>query len=259
MSRAEAVYIHGWATDAWVWEATARLIGVDHINIALPGHGGKGAWDAPTLGPALAEIERAAPDGPLIGIGWSLGAQAVLASAIADPSKWKALILVGATPRFAAEEGFNHGQSKALVRRMIMDMKKDAASTLKRFYRLNFTQEELSTPEARRFFERYVYPGPMDCDAATPGCFPVFKYDEVTRALEALYSADLRGGLASIAAPTLVIHGAADAVTPVEAGRYLAENIKGAAFAPMDGAGHAPHLTRNKECVEVIKGFLKTL
>jgi pimeloyl-ACP methyl ester carboxylesterase len=44
--------------------------------------------------------------------------------------------------------------------------------------------------------------------------------------------------LSGVAAPTLVIHGTADPMFPIEHGRALAEEIPGASLLPLDGAGH---------------------
>jgi pimeloyl-ACP methyl ester carboxylesterase len=47
-----------------------------------------------------------------------------------------------------------------------------------------------------------------------------------------------RGPLSSIAVPTLVIHGTADPMFPLEHGAALAEEIPGARLLPLEGAGH---------------------
>ena len=44
--------------------------------------------------------------------------------------------------------------------------------------------------------------------------------------------------LSSIAVPTLVIHGTADPMFPLEHGQALAEEIPGARLLTLDGAGH---------------------
>jgi pimeloyl-ACP methyl ester carboxylesterase len=44
--------------------------------------------------------------------------------------------------------------------------------------------------------------------------------------------------LSSIAAPTLVIHGTADPMFPLEHGQALADEIPGARLLPLEGAGH---------------------
>jgi pimeloyl-ACP methyl ester carboxylesterase len=47
-----------------------------------------------------------------------------------------------------------------------------------------------------------------------------------------------RPPLSAIAVPTLVIHGTADPMFPLEHGRALAEEIPGARLLPLEGAGH---------------------
>jgi pimeloyl-ACP methyl ester carboxylesterase len=46
------------------------------------------------------------------------------------------------------------------------------------------------------------------------------------------------GTLSSIAAPTLIIHGSADPLFPIEHGEALAQEIPGARLLPLEGAGH---------------------
>ncbi|MBI5810958.1 MAG: alpha/beta fold hydrolase, partial [Deltaproteobacteria bacterium] len=223
MDRASLLFVHGWATDNWVWDGICDEItkGRTFYNIDLPGHGGQEKWDEPTLSPALREIEKrtsGAASGSIIGIGWSLGAEALIASIAESPERFKALVLVSGTPSFIAKNDFPYGQPGALVKRMMLDMKKSPEETLKRFYALNFTEEEMKSREATEFTLRYKYPGPLVCglkEGRAPGCFPAFNYEGITMALTALYRTDLREKLRGLVLPALVIHGALDAITPV--------------------------------------------
>jgi len=261
------LFIHGWATDSHVWQGLAEEIAGENdiINLDLPGHGGPSRWALPTLDPAVVEVSKkiaTLPDRSVIGVGWSLGAQILMAAAVRFEKKFSGIVLVGATPCFVSKADFPSGQSPALVRRMIMDMKKDPAATVERFYSLNFTEEEVTTPEAKGFMEYYKYPGPVKCTeagAGPPGCFPAFRYEEITKALEALYNADLRGILEGIKIPVLIIHGTKDNVTPFEAGEYLAENIKGAALERFESAGHAPFITARAGFIRRVKGYCEGL
>ena len=56
--------------------------------------------------------------------------------------------------------------------------------------------------------------------------------------LAIMASGDRRWLLPKIVAPTLVIHGAADPLVPVAAGRDTAQHIKGAQLMVIDGMGH---------------------
>ncbi len=56
--------------------------------------------------------------------------------------------------------------------------------------------------------------------------------------LRANYKLDVRHILPSIHAPTLILHRRGDALVPVEAGRYLAQNIPGAKYVELPGEDH---------------------
>jgi pimeloyl-ACP methyl ester carboxylesterase len=50
--------------------------------------------------------------------------------------------------------------------------------------------------------------------------------------------ADRAQALAAIRCPTLVLHGEADRLVPIAAGRDTARRIEGARFVPIAGMGH---------------------
>ncbi len=70
---------------------------------------------------------------------------------------------------------------------------------------------------------------------------------------------DITDRLGEIAAPSLVIHGDADAAIPLELGRLLADNIPEASLAVMPGGTHAANLTNPEECTAAIRSFLDGL
>ncbi len=68
---------------------------------------------------------------------------------------------------------------------------------------------------------------------------------------------DVMKRLGEIAAPTLVITGADDQLTPVKYARFLVESIPEAEQAVFDGAGHMVMLERAKAVEEAIREFLR--
>jgi pimeloyl-ACP methyl ester carboxylesterase len=52
--------------------------------------------------------------------------------------------------------------------------------------------------------------------------------------------------------PTLILHGTADAVVPIEASRQLAQLVPDAELVEFEGSGHAPTMTRPDEVVDAI-------
>jgi pimeloyl-[acyl-carrier protein] methyl ester esterase len=250
------IFVHGWATDGSVWEDAAWDIARhdsvggggggggndgDVTLVNLPGHGNTRRWETPD----------------------PLGGQALMALGLEELKKFRALVLVGATASFTQRDGFPDAQPRALVRRMIMDMKADPPTALSRFYGLNFTVDEAKDRAAMDFIERYRYPGPVECSEGgrdtPPGCYPLFNYRDITTALEALYRTDLREDLSAIDLPVLIIHGGRDSVTPVGAGEYLRRNIRGAVKETFDRSGHAPFLTEPERFVRVVRSFTASI
>jgi pimeloyl-ACP methyl ester carboxylesterase len=66
--------------------------------------------------------------------------------------------------------------------------------------------------------------------AASPG--------SIAGLLRANYDIDVRHVLPAIQAPTLILHRVGDKTVPVEAGRYLAEHIRGAKYVELPGEDH---------------------
>jgi len=62
--------------------------------------------------------------------------------------------------------------------------------------------------------------------------------------------------LPGLAAPTLVLHGGADGMAPLAAGRELARRIPDAELAVLDGCGHAALLERPEEAAGLVLDWL---
>ena len=77
--------------------------------------------------------------------------------------------------------------------------------------------------------------------AASPG--------SIRDLMKANYEIDVRHLLATIQAPTLILHRAGDGLVPVIAGRYLAEHIPGAKYVEIPGTDH---LVLDQETQDII-------
>lgn len=261
----KALFVHGWATDAWVWGNISEALGFGTdggLALNLPGHGSSARWLEPSLNPALLSLAKPLLDAGEggVGIGWSIGAEVLLSLAASFPEKFSVLILVGFTPCFVKKPDFPYGQSKALVRRMIMDMRANPEETLKRFYPLNFTEEEACEKVVVSFMERYAPPGPIICGEGPQGgavsCHPAFNYSDITTGLEALYNTDIRPLLREINTPALLIHGSDDNVVPLGAAESAVNEMRHGRLEVFEGTGHAPFITQERRFVEVVKDFI---
>jgi pimeloyl-ACP methyl ester carboxylesterase len=66
---------------------------------------------------------------------------------------------------------------------------------------------------------------------------------------------DLRDELHRITQPTLIIHGDADVLVPVEKARWLADTLPHAKLTIIQGAGHVPVVTRPLEVARAVMDF----
>lgn len=250
MTKQKVILLHGWATDDTVWRETHidSIGSFDCLPLTLPGHSlsSPSRWVEPTLIEAVEKLleDTSGQDG-LVGIGWSLGGQVLIEASIRKPEKFKALVLVGVTPKFTQSDDFPLGQSPFLVKRMMKDIKANCSETIKRFYKLNFTESEAKLMEAQGFI-KYFESIANFADS-----------ESLYNSLEALYNMDIRDNLKKIKTPTLIIHGSEDNICTVEVAEFLKDNIANSTLKIYKGSGHAPFITSAEEFNKDVESFIK--
>lgn len=222
----DLVLLHGWGFDRRVWDAVAgplaKRFRVHAID--LPGHGdspGPVAGDLDSL--ARAVLDDLPPQVALAG--WSLGGLVAMRVAALAPSRIRAVAFVGATPRFTNGDGWHAGLAAGSLDALSSRWAGDPAGAWREFRHL----VAAGSPSPRELL-RTLPAAPRRASELAPG-------------LTILARADLRGHLASLTMPALVIHGERDALVPVGAARFLAEALPRARLTTMADAGHALPLT----------------
>lgn len=76
---------------------------------------------------------------------------------------------------------------------------------------------------------------------------------------ESLFGVDLRPQVAEIVQPTLIVHGEADRLVPLDAARWLASEIPHCQLQIVRGAGHVPTVTHPGEVVAAINRYFKDI
>ncbi len=230
--RPELVFLSGWGHSRRTWHGQNAYFSKNWSVqcIDLPGHGG--APDAP------AEywfdvLYDALPDQPCILVAWSLGGMLAMQLAHRNPERLAGMVLLSSTPCFRVKTGWPLGCSDGQFRAFEQMLKNDSSALLETFFALMLHGDALPCSRintiAKRALDRQHPPSMEGLGAG----------------LKLLDTMDLRGQLTDISIPSLVIHGAHDAVIPMGAGRYLGSHIPGASLAII-GCGHAPHLTQDK-------------
>lgn len=68
---------------------------------------------------------------------------------------------------------------------------------------------------------------------------------------------DLRSFARQVSQPTLILHGDADTILPLESSRWLVSKIPECQFRVIHDAGHVPTVTRPDEVVDAINQYFQ--
>jgi pimeloyl-[acyl-carrier protein] methyl ester esterase len=246
-SGAPIVLLHGWGLNVRVWDALAELLAGRHEVVALdlPGHG-RSPWSASCASieaQAGAVLRSIVPGERVTLLGWSLGGQVALQAAALAPERIERLVLVAATPSFAARPGWDHGARPEVLEKLGRGLASDYERTVTEFLELQVR-------------------GSADAHAVLLALrAAVFSHGEarpeaLAAGLALLGSVDLRPLLPQIRQPTLVVAGQYDRVTHPSASRELAQQLPDARFVEVRRAGHAPFLSHRDRFAAELLAFV---
>lgn len=227
-------------TSRTVWDRQVAALGARFrlLRFELPGHGGSAAWPGPYtiagLGAGVlalldsAEVECAAYCGISLGgmIGMWLAANA--------PDRVASLGLVCTSAYLPPADGWRARADQVLA----TGLTSISAQSASRWFTPGFASRE---PEVVASFV-------AELESTDPvgyaGC------------CLAIADMDLRAGLSSIKAPTLVISGADDPATPPDHGAAIADGISGARQIVVKDAAHLANVSSPAEVTAVLLDHL---
>lgn len=243
--------LNGTASPMSEWDPAllAALAKDNHVIVLdYPGLGFSGAspatWTFPQAADWIAEfITQVSPDAPVNVMGWSMGGFIAQQLAIRHPDLVNGLVLAATNPG---------GSQAVLGPTWVQEI--DSSSSSDADYLLT-NYPPAARAAGRRFLQRLE-------TAVDSGAYPYA--DTPARTLRAMVAAEdpwLRSDanlrqLASITAPTLVIDGARDVITPPRNSRVLAARIPDSALVLVPGAGHSFLFQRPDSSAAAITAFL---
>lgn len=221
--------LNGWTASWQAWAPTFELLSRTRRCISYDTRGTAGSRcsaDLVTLDALVDDVIRVMDAHQLercLLAGESLGGFVALNAALRHPDRFTGLVLVAAAPVVDATS----------VGGLVSGARADYPATVRAF-----TRQCLSEPESNNLhaWGEQLFLG-ADPEAAA-------------RLFECCYGSVPR--VDQISLPTAVIHGDADRVIPVDAGRYLAASIPVASYTELPGAGHAPTVTRPEDVAAVM-------
>lgn len=230
------VLIHGAGGDHLSWPPEIRrLPGFRVFTLDLPGHGKtekpglQSAWD---YARQVAEFSAAVGLARAVYVGHDMGGAIALALALDFPNRAAGIGLIAAGPRLPI------------------------ASSI-----LENVSTQSTFPQAVEAFHALTL-GPQ-----TPAALSETTFARLAAARQTLLYGDLlacdqfdaTGRLEAVGAPTLVVCGTDDKLTPVRFSETLASRIPGAALQTIDGAGHMVMLEQPRRLAKLLSVFLAML
>ena len=250
------VFVHGWveSLDVWHYQRLALRGEVRLVFFDLRSHGrsGRAHHDSSSLGHLADDIRtvirEVVPRGPVVLVGHSMGAMAIMELAASEPSLFggrvKGVVLIGTSA------GNLMHSSPGL--RYLIPLLRVASPVLdwgRAFNSYSVVRRWALGPHAE---ERHVdMTNEMILRAPTHvlvDFYPNFAGLDLTAGLEGLGKAE-----------TVVIGGSADQLTPVKHSRRLAELIPGARLIVAEDAGHMVVLEQHETVTEAISDLLKDI
>lgn len=197
-----------------IWDAQAgALAGRRVVRIDYPGHGDVPIAEVRQVGDLAARVLAVAGDETFSFVGLSLGGAVGMQLALSAPERLERLVLACTAARFG-----DPGQWR------------DRAALV----RVEGLAAIVDAVLARWFTPRLADTGPYRDMLLS------IDPEGYARCCDALAAWDVRGALAAVRAPTLVIAGADDPSTPPETVALIAAEISDARFEVIEQAAHIP-------------------
>lgn len=241
----DLVLLHGWGVNSGVWEAVLPSLTLHFCvtRVDLPGHGASRALSMPAELDALADQVLTVAPAAAVWLGWSLGGLVCLRIALRAPARVRALLLSNTTPRFTRAPDWPHAMPAAQLAAFATELSQDFAGTLHRFLALQVLGDEHARTTLRVLHACVSARGEPDAASLAAG-------------LALLHDSDVRNDLPRVIAPTLVLSGAYDRLTPPQAGVELARMMPDASCISLPRAGHAPFISHPAGFVRALHAFL---
>lgn len=171
-------------------------------------------------------------------VGWSLGGELALALAQSCQERCVSMTLISSTPCFSHRHDWPAGQPTALLDDFDQRLAADPLALLKRFAKL-ICHGDREASRNQALGEAIA--AMQDADQT-----------RLSTGLQLLRELDLRAGVPAIRTPTLLIHGAHDAVVPLTATAWLEQTLDQPTCLKIEGASHALPLTHCNDIADAV-------
>jgi sigma-B regulation protein RsbQ len=246
------IFAHGYGCDQNMWrlvapafEETHRVVLFDHVGA---GQSDVSAYDrqkyATLDGYAtdVLEICRDLALAEVIFVGHSVSAMIGVLAARREPDRFKALVLVGPSPRYVDDAGYVGGFSQQDIEGLLSSLDSNYlgwSSSMAPVIMGNADRPELGAELTNSFCR-------TDPEIAS-------HFARVT------FFSDNRQDLEHVRTPALILQCSDDIIAPYTVGEYVHRHLAGSQLVVMEATGHCPNLSAPAETISAITRFINSL
>jgi len=225
------IFVHGWAMNSAVWEACRPLLPpwINAVFVDLPGHGSMAGINVDDLDgyvQALMPLSHR----PVLWVGWSLGALALIRLAELYPERVAALFLVAATPCFVQRNDWPCAVEQQTFTTFAQSLEQNQEKTISRFLCLQMKGVADARQQVRQLQQYMNQRGMASSRALTAG-------------LQILIDSDLRQTLKQLDCSVSWFLGGQDVLIPPQLADTLHKLYREHKIYFQPEAGHAPFLS----------------
>jgi sigma-B regulation protein RsbQ len=246
------VFAHGFGCDQNMWRLVAPAFENSH-RVVLFDHVGAGQSDASaydrqkyaTLDGYAADVLDICRHLQLSGtifVGHSVSAMIGVLAANREPERFKALVLVGPSPRYIDDANYVGGFSRQDIEGLLSSLDSNYlgwSSSMAPVIMGNADRPELGEELTNSFCR-------TDPEIAS-------HFARVT------FFSDNRRDLGVVRTPSLVLQCSDDVIAPRAVGEYVHHHMPGSQLVVMEATGHCPNLSAPDETIRVIRRFIDFL
>ena len=246
------LFAHGFGCDQNMWRLVVPAFEDSH-RVVLFDHVGAGQSDSSALdrnkystldgyATDILEICRELQLSDVVFVGHSVSSMIGVLAAVREPGRFKALVLVGPSPRYIDDLDYVGGFSRQDIEGLLSSLESNYlgwSSSMAPVIMGNADRPELGEELTNSFCR-------ADPEIAS-------HFARVT------FFSDNRQDLASVRTPTLILQCSDDVIAPYAVGEYVHRQVPASQFVLMQARGHCPNLSAPDETVRAIESFLRSL
>jgi len=246
------LFAHGFGCDQNMWryvvpafERAHRVVLFDHVGAGQSERAAYNRQKYSTLdgyATDVLEICQALELSDVVFVGHSVSSMIGVLAANREPDRFKALVLVGPSPRYINDDGYVGGFSREDIEGLLGSLDSNYlgwSTAMAPAIMGNAGRPELGQELTNSFCR-------TDPEIAS-------HFARVT------FFSDNRQDLAAVRIPTLILQCSEDVIAPYAVGDFIHERIPGSELVVMKATGHCPNLSAPDETAAAIEAFLDRL